>query len=165
LNTYVLFSTKSLAPAAKAAPLKMEDETQHRLGGSFQAAADRYASDLEEVQATQGDDEEASKLFPAYRGFELTCLAEIRHLSPEQTLEFHSLVSVFVAAIRTGVLEVEHAKEPLAHYGRFGITYDAIVKKLVDVLRDEGIYNREADTVQNIAASALQDVSITSRTS
>lgn len=57
------------------------------------------------------------------------------------------------------MLEVEHAKEPLAHYGRFGSTYDAIVKKLVDVLRDEGIYNREADTVQHVAGSALQAVS------
>ena len=65
---------------------------------------------------------------------------------------------MFVGAIRCGVLEVDHAKEPLAHYGRFGATYDAIVKKLVDVLRDEGIYNKEADTVQHVAGFALQVV-------
>lgn len=74
-------------------------------------------------------------------------------------LLFLQLVSVFVAAIRTGVLDVEHAKEPLAHYGRFGPTYDAIVKQLVDVLRDEGIYNRESDMVQAVASMALQSVS------
>jgi hypothetical protein len=62
LNTYVLFNSKSPAPAAKAAPLKMEEETQHRLGGAFQAATDRYTSDLEEAQATQTDETDASKL-------------------------------------------------------------------------------------------------------
>jgi cohesin complex subunit SA-1/2 len=81
----------------------------------------------------------------------------VQHTQTE--LLFLQLVSVFVAAIRTGVLEVEHAKEPLAHYGRFGPTYDAIVKKLVDVLRDEGIYNRESDMVQAVASMALQSVS------
>lgn len=65
LNTYVLFSPKSSAPAAKAATLKMEDETQHRLGGSFQAAVERYASDLEEVQASQSD--ENSELDSGFR--------------------------------------------------------------------------------------------------
>jgi cohesin complex subunit SA-1/2 len=80
----------------------------------------------------------------------------VQHTQSE--LLFLQLVSVFVAAIRTGVLEVEHAKEPLAHYGRFGPTYDAIVKKLVDVLRDEGIYNRESDMVQAVASMALQSV-------
>jgi cohesin complex subunit SA-1/2 len=80
-------------------------------------------------------------------------------LHTQSELLFLQLASVFVAAIRTGVLEVEHAKEPLAHYGRFGPTYDAIVKKLVDVLRDEGIYNRESDMVQAVASMALQSVS------
>lgn len=83
----------------------------------------------------------------------------VLELTPDEIQEdfhFFQLVSVFVGAIRCGVLEVEHAKEPLAHYGRFGPTYDAIVKKLIDVLRDEGIYNKEADTVQHVAGSALQ---------
>lgn len=77
----------------------------------------------------------------------------------QQEIAFLQLVSSFVGAIRCAVLEVDHAKEPLAHYGRFGPTYDAIVKKLVDVLRDEGIYNKEADTVRHVAGSALQVVS------
>lgn len=72
---------------------------------------------------------------------------------------FLQLVSVFVGAVRCGVLEVDHAKEPLAHFGRFGATYDAVVRKLIDVLRDEGIYNKVADTVLHVAGSALQTVS------
>ena len=77
----------------------------------------------------------------------------------QQELVFMQLVSVFIGAIRCGVLEMDHAREPLAHYGRFGPTYDAVVKKLVDVLRDEGIYNKQADTVQHVAASAIEAVS------
>ena len=77
----------------------------------------------------------------------------------QQEYIFLQLVSVFVGAVRCGILEVEHAKEPLAHYGRFGPTYDAVVKKLIDVLRDEGIYNKDAVTVQHVAGSALQAVS------
>ncbi len=73
-------------------------------------------------------------------------------------LLFLQIVSVYVAAIRCGVLDVEHAKLPLSHYGRFGMGYDAVCKKLVDVLKDEGIYNRESDTVQHVVADALQDV-------
>lgn len=59
------------------------------------------------------------------------------------------------------MLDTDHAKEPLAHCGRFGATYDAIARKLVDVLRDEGIYNRESDTVVAVATEALQAVSFT----
>lgn len=77
----------------------------------------------------------------------------------QHELIFLQLVSVFVGAIRCSVLDVEQAREPLSHYGRFGPTYDAIVKKLVDPLRDEGIYNKESTTVQHIAASALSSVS------
>ena len=68
-------------------------------------------------------------------------------------------MSVFVGAIRCGVLDVDHAKEPLAHFGRFGSTYDAVVRKLVDVLRDEGIYNKESVTVQHVAMASLRAVS------
>jgi 23S rRNA C2498 (ribose-2'-O)-methylase RlmM len=82
--------------------------------------------------------------------------------SPEKAsseIQFLQLVAVFVGAIRCGVLDSDHAKEPLAHCGRFGATYDAVVKKLVDVLRDEGIYNRDSDTVVAISVEALQAVS------
>jgi len=67
-------------------------------------------------------------------------------------------VAVFVGAIRCGVLDSDHCQEPLGHCGRFGATYDAVVKKLVDVLRDEGIYNRESDTVVAISVNALKAV-------
>ena len=86
----------------------------------------------------------------------------ITDFSPEKAsseIQFLQLVAVFVGAIRCGVLDSDHAKEALGHTGRFGATYDAVVKKLVDVLRDEGIYNRDSDGVVAISKDALQAVS------
>ena len=73
---------------------------------------------------------------------------------------FYQQLAVMIAAIRTGVLDIEHAKEPLSHFGRFGPSsmYDAITRKLVDVLRDEGIYNRQSTEVQAVCSQALQTV-------
>ncbi|WWC92113.1 uncharacterized protein L201_007067 [Kwoniella dendrophila CBS 6074] len=137
LTLHLLFSIQASSngkatPAAKACPITIEDEVQHRLGGAFLAAVERYASDRDTHIEAQKEGE-----------------------VPED-LSFLQLTSILVAAIRKGVLEVEHAKEPLAHFGRFGLTYDAIVRKLVDALRDEGIYNKESETVQHVAGSALQ---------
>jgi hypothetical protein len=47
LNLHILFSPRSNAPAAKAAPLEMADEMQHKLGGAFMAAVERYGEHLE----------------------------------------------------------------------------------------------------------------------
>ncbi|OXG45753.1 cohesin complex subunit SA-1/2 [Cryptococcus neoformans Bt120] len=145
INTHVLFAKRAEgrggAPASDVCSVAVPDEIQHRLGGAFQAAIERYASVMETRSAGQEESQQPRELTPD----------EI-----QEDLHFFQLVSVFVGAIRCGVLEVEHAKEPLAHYSRFGPTYDSIVKKLVDVLRDEGIYNREADAVQHVAGSALQ---------
>ncbi|WVF68116.1 hypothetical protein IAT40_002879 [Kwoniella sp. CBS 6097] len=142
LNTHVLFFPRkgNDRPAATACPLKIEDEIQHRLGGAFQAAVEKYASERE--VSLNEDDQNGEN--------------PIENRDVEEDLPFLQYTAVFVAAIRVGVLEVEHAKEPLAHYGRFGPSYDGIVKKLVDVLRDEGLYNKEADTVQHVAGAALQ---------
>ncbi|EIW69874.1 hypothetical protein TREMEDRAFT_68341 [Tremella mesenterica DSM 1558] len=144
INLHILFSSRNAKsanahPAVKACPLSMADELQHRLGGSFQAMVDRYASDREESS------EEEQVEFSGMSAERV-----------EEELLFLQAVSAFVGAIRCGVLDVEHAKEPLAYFGQFGQTYDAVVRKLVDVLKDEGIYNRESDTVQHVSASALQ---------
>ncbi|WRT70504.1 uncharacterized protein IL334_007502 [Kwoniella shivajii] len=138
LTLHLLFSYRPpkdkdviVSAAAKACPLTVEDEIQHRLGGAFLAAAEKYASERE-THESEGATE-----------------------APED-IKFLHLSSILVAAIRKGVLEIEHAKEPLSHYGRLGSTYDAVVRKLVDALRDEGIYNKESETVQHVAGSALQ---------
>lgn len=141
INLHLLFSNRTAEPkpAARVAVLEMPTDKQHKLGGAFQSVVDRYASDIED-----GLDEDEDHLSLA---------------SAQREVVFLQLVAVFVGAVRCGVLDVELAKEPLEHYGRFGSTYDALVKKLVDVLRDEGIFNKQADTVQHVVSEALQNVS------
>ncbi|WVR08439.1 hypothetical protein IAU60_005494 [Kwoniella sp. DSM 27419] len=122
-------------PAVQACPLHIEDETQHRLGGVFQAAVEKFASDRQEVADEDGNE---------------------RAEESQDYIPFLHFTAVFVSAIRCGVLDIDHAKEPLAYYGRLTPAYDSVVRKLVDVLRDEGIHNGDAETVQHIAAVALQ---------
>lgn len=116
----------------------MKTDRQHKLGGAFQAAVERYVSDRDEE-----DDEE-----------------ELSVAAAQREVVFLELVAAFVGGMRCGVIDVEQAKEPLTHYGRFSATYDQLVKMLVDVLRDEGIYNGEATTVQHVISEALQNVSM-----
>lgn len=163
INTHVLFAKRAEgrggAPASDVCSVAVPDEIQHRLGGAFQAAIERYASVMETRSAGQEESQQRESYYSSKHMTIILIQSAARELTPDkiqEDLHFFQLVSVFVGAIRCGVLEVEHAKEPLAHYSRFGPTYDSIVKKLVDVLRDEGIYNREADAVQHVAGSALQ---------
>ena len=107
------------------------------MANSFKGIVERHASDREELTEDESDES---------------------MLAGPQML-FLQLVSVFVGAVRCSILDVIHAQEPLSHYGRFGQVYDAIVKRLIDPLRDEGIYNREETTVQATASAAIQNVS------
>jgi cohesin complex subunit SA-1/2 len=129
------------SPAARVAPLEMSFDKQNKLGGVFQVAAERYASDVDEGARDEDEDDDMTRA------------------EKTRAVVFFRLVAAFVAAIRIGTIDVDQAKEPLAYVGRFGPTYDAIVKKLVDVLRDEGIYNNEATTVAAVVQDALQNVS------
>ncbi|CAK9785825.1 STAG-domain-containing protein [Cutaneotrichosporon oleaginosum] len=139
IHLHTLFAPKATekpSPAAQACPLEMSSIRQHKLGGAFQAIVERYASDREE----EDEDED-----------------ELTFTAAQRDIFFLELVAAFVGALCIGVLDVELAKEPLAHFGRFGANYDSLVKRLVDVLRDEGIYNGEATTVQHVVSEALQN--------
>ena len=59
MNVHILFSSKSenALPAAQACPMVMPSEIQSRLGGAFQAAVERYATDKETGEESQDDDD------------------------------------------------------------------------------------------------------------
>ena len=137
----------------------MADEIQHRLSGAFQAVVERYATEREDYRLEQGDETQPTGQWNLGDRATLITSDEASLQKAQQEVTFLQMTSVFVGAVRCGVLEVDHAKEPMAHFGRFGRTYDAVVRKLIDVLRDEGIYNNQAVTVQHIAGSAIIDVS------
>ncbi len=66
---------------------------------------------------------------------------------------------IFIAALRAGVMDVHHSAIFLSHFGHLGPAYDSCLRELPYVLQDEGIYNSNADTVQQVVGTALQDVS------
>ncbi|KAL1409808.1 cohesin complex subunit [Vanrija albida] len=135
INLHILFCKARSPPPSIV--LEMATDKQHKLGGAFSAAVDRYVSDLDDAEQ-EGEDEDSIE-------------------SAQRDYTFLQMVAVFVGAIRVGVLDIEQAKEPLAHYGRFDDAYDSLVRTLADSLRNEGIYNRDATTVQHVIGEALQN--------
>lgn len=63
INVYVLFSSKSqnALPAGQACTLVMPSEIQNKLGGAFQAAVERYASERAMDEDQEEDEEHVDK--------------------------------------------------------------------------------------------------------
>ncbi|ORX41194.1 STAG domain-domain-containing protein [Kockovaella imperatae] len=127
-RSFLELHTMCRTPAAAACTLTMNSEVQNRVGQSFGQIAEAFISD-------QGETDDSRAL--------------------NENL-FLKVAASFVGAVQCGVLDIDHAKDPLALFGRCGPTYDAVTKKLAEVLRDEGIYNKQADLVQHVADSALK---------
>lgn len=69
------------------------------------------------------------------------------------------IMSTFLRAIRGGVINVRHGAVLLAHFGRLGPAFDLCSKVMVDVLREEGMYNDHGDVVVAVSIQAIQEVS------
>lgn len=76
----------------------------------------------------------------------------------EQEYNFIDVLSTFLRAIHTGVIHLRHGGILLAHYGRLGSAFDACLKVIVDVLREDGTINKEGELVVSIVTQALQEV-------
>lgn len=68
------------------------------------------------------------------------------------------VISTFLRAIRAGAIHVRHGAVLLAHYGRLGWTFDECSKVMVDVLREEGMYNDNPDVVVSVVSQAISEV-------
>lgn len=68
------------------------------------------------------------------------------------------VISTFLRAIRAGAINVRHGAVLLAHYGRLGWTFDECSKVMVDVLREEGMYNQNPDTLVAVVSQAISEV-------
>jgi cohesin complex subunit SA-1/2 len=71
------------------------------------------------------------------------------------------VVSTFGRAIRTGVIDIARSVVLLAHYGQLGVVFDQWVKVIVEVLREEGMYNGNGQAVVDIVTRSLEEVSAT----
>lgn len=67
-------------------------------------------------------------------------------------------MSTFLRAIRAGAIQIQHGSVLLAHYGRLGTAFDVCSKVVVDVLREEGMFNNNPDVVVGVITQTLCDV-------
>lgn len=76
----------------------------------------------------------------------------------EQEYQFMATVSTFLRAIRAGAVHIKHSDVLLANYGRLGPSFDLCTKVIIDVLRDEGMYNENGEMVVEVIKKALLEV-------
>lgn len=76
----------------------------------------------------------------------------------EEEYLFIGVMSTFLRAIRAGAIHVRHGAVLLAHFNRFGSTFDECSKIMVDVLREEGMFNGNPDVVVSVATQAVKEV-------
>lgn len=76
-----------------------------------------------------------------------------------QEYMFIDVMSTFLRAIRAGAIHVRHGAILLAHHGRLGASFDMCAKVVIEVLREEGVMNDQADLVELVAIQAIQEVS------
>lgn len=68
------------------------------------------------------------------------------------------VMSTYLRAIRAGAIHVRHGAILLAHYGRLGPAFDSCSKVVVDVLREEGMYNNNGEVVATVIIQAIEEV-------
>ncbi|KAG8699732.1 hypothetical protein FRC08_005131 [Ceratobasidium sp. 394] len=184
LNLYILFQPSRSAEEAQAAkqpvPMVISDELQLRCAGFIQAEIERYVDLLDEERGDQTgedgsgsdgassselSDEDGTKIKKVKKGKKPRkserAGSEDSQTLPQARLEreyaFHLVISAFLRAIRTGAINIEHSVALLGHYGRVSSVYDQCTKVIIEVLREEGMYGGNAETVGRVLINALQE--------
>lgn len=73
--------------------------------------------------------------------------------------QLQDLLWSFIHGMRARVVDAQHAGVMLSQYGRLDQSFDAAMPSLVEVLQEEGLYNKDSEMVTHVAAQALQQVS------
>ncbi|KAF8717150.1 hypothetical protein AX14_012211 [Amanita brunnescens Koide BX004] len=179
LDLYVLFSPINAvdqegAPLPTAlVPLTLDDEIQYRCAGYMQAEIERYAELVSETEdkkqpgekesGSESEDSTVEKPQKAKKQpAQTTKNAEketdiLSRAELEEEYLFIDVVSTYLRAIRVGAVNVRHGAVLLAHYGRLGPAFDACVKIVIDVLREEGMTYGNADAVVTVVTQAMQE--------
>ncbi|KAF7978768.1 hypothetical protein HWV62_44804 [Athelia sp. TMB] len=179
MNLHVLFCPTDMvgpdgAPFPTAAvPIVLEDEVQYRCAGFIQAEIERYAEDVAEPKPktkaasddenSASDDDDTSPVKPTKNKAKHTRRDDANDFNKpsrsrlEREYIFMGVVSTFLRAIRAGAIHVRHGAVLLAHYGRLGWTFDECSKVMVDVLREEGMYNQNPDILVSVISQAISE--------
>ena len=166
--------------------LTLPDEVQYRCAGYLQAEIERYAEeidaaapapDVENQEDSSDQDENVPSLDQTKKGrkqpdisagssrlrrwiirFSLLPASAVTRVRLEQEYLFLEVVATFLRAVRAGAVHVLHSAVLLAHYGRLGSSFDGCSKVIVDVLREEGIHNKNSELVIAIVTRAIREV-------
>ncbi|THH30478.1 hypothetical protein EUX98_g3693 [Antrodiella citrinella] len=178
MNLHILFcQSPGDAPLPTSTiALSFTDEVQYRCAGFVQAEIERYAEELEELapDAEDESDEEESDLSDSGdedapkrkkrkkgKGKKAAAAAATVNKSSSSHLEreyaFMNVIATFLRAIKTGAIHYRHSSTLLAHFGRLGPVYDLCSKVIVDILREEGMYNGQGAAVVEVFLQSLQD--------
>lgn len=76
----------------------------------------------------------------------------------EQEYIFNATMTAFLRALRAGVIQVQHGSVLLAHHGRLGPAFDLSSKLMIDILREEGMYNDNGQLVVDVIVDSLREV-------
>ncbi|KAF8634382.1 hypothetical protein AX15_000952 [Amanita polypyramis BW_CC] len=181
LDLYVLFSPVNAVDAEGArlpmatVPLILDDEIQYRCAGYMQAEIERYSELISETEEKQLAEKESGTESEG-SATEKTPKANVAKKKPAQTTKvtekqsdvlsrdeleeeylFIDVVATYLRAIRAGTINARHGAVLLAHYGRLGPTFDACIKIVIDVLREEGMMYDDPDVVVVVVTQAMQE--------
>ncbi|KAI0342546.1 hypothetical protein BDW22DRAFT_1357931 [Trametopsis cervina] len=179
MNIYILFCPTqtvsvdgSLLPTA-ALPLTMDEENQNKCAGFVQADIERYAEELHDDGSTasvsdgsESDTEHSdegqgntrrSKKSKGKRAAKANIIYDSARPKLEREYVFMGMVATFLRAIRAGAIHFRHCAVLLAHFGRLGPSFDICAKLIVDILREEGMYKENGETVVNVIIQAVRE--------
>ncbi|EGO01292.1 hypothetical protein SERLA73DRAFT_87834, partial [Serpula lacrymans var. lacrymans S7.3] len=170
-------------PTASLA-MELDDEVQYRCAGYIQSEIEQYSEQFDDAGPAIADDSESNrsdssddegvtvKKTAKSKGSKTTKRAVDKgmitscniysyqftsrsHLQQEYV--FMETISTFLRAIRAGAVHVKHSSVLLAHHGRLGPIFDLCCKIIVDVLREEGMYQENGDIVVAVITQALRE--------
>ncbi|KAI0089427.1 hypothetical protein BDY19DRAFT_1070111 [Irpex rosettiformis] len=180
MNLHILFCpAQSIAPDGSELPtaklaLTLDDETQYRCAGFVQAEIERYAeelaerksdsveSDEQDSEREQSEEEGETKAIRSKKSKGKQPIVDIpgndsARSQLEKEYAFMGLIATFLRAIRAGAIHFRHCSVLLAHYGRLGTSFDLCAKLIVDILREEGMYQENGDVVVAVITQALRE--------
>ncbi|KZV96026.1 hypothetical protein EXIGLDRAFT_833952, partial [Exidia glandulosa HHB12029] len=155
--------------------LTMDEQTQYRCAGFVQAEIERYADEVHpDGEAQNGDNTEGSAAGsgsetegPSKAKEKVAKKSARREGTPdpskipqsrlEREYATSQTLTMFLAGISAGAIDLKHAPVLLANYDRLEHSFDASTKRIVDILREEGVNKNRGDVVASVVSSALKE--------
>ena len=136
------------------------EREQSEDGGEPRAVRNKKSKGKQSVRNLPGS-KRFYDLVPPKASYTQPCTEDSARSQLEKEYIFMGLVATFLRAIRAGAIHFRHCSVLLAHYGRLGTSFDLCAKLIVDILREEGMYQQNGETVVAVVTQALRDVSPT----